>query len=251
MRPMTPTMDLREDGGHMASSSSRASIQEGTLAETQLNNSTTSTGKLPRLLHALSLTSIVSAFASTADCSSAPSPGASGVWLVKDAEHVGASRRRYFVLNGGTIFYYADANMQRLKGSIDLDNATVVRQGKVVVLGAAGRDWRLTADDAETAEAWVDDVLTAIYAAGADNGQDSDGPSGEGKDLVAVAVEQEGRARVGGPSEPLRYIAIKPDLIVRVFAQAPSDPLIDPCLTRIPVLKTSLFTIDDCLISIV
>jgi hypothetical protein len=88
--------------------------------------------------------------------------GAPGVWLTKQAERFGASRRRYFVVRPGLVEYYADAACEQQRGRVDLACATVTVHDAHVTIGAQGREWMLRADDAAAATAWAERVRAAV-----------------------------------------------------------------------------------------
>eukprot|EP00041_Stephanoeca_diplocostata_P038989 m.1577547 g.1577547 ORF g.1577547 m.1577547 type:complete len:2794 (+) comp25311_c0_seq11:414-8795(+) len=86
-----------------------------------------------------------------------------GVWLVKDADGSGRSRRRFFELDGHEFKYFGRVQRGRgvdLKGQCTISIASAISsEGALLMVANADRTWRLRADTAEVATVWADRLV--------------------------------------------------------------------------------------------
>ena len=121
-------------------------------------------------------------------------------WLTKEAEHRGKARRRYFVLAGHRVNYFAGSGAKgeghKLKGSFMVQaSARVTCEGGKVTVKNPDRSWGLVAGSGEEAQAWAgafDRARQAAAAAAAATGTLPDGDdesmAGDHRTLVEAEV---------------------------------------------------------------
>ena len=89
-------------------------------------------------------------------------------WFMKKASGIGKSQRRFFVLDGASLAYFAKADGARgvdRKGTIDLTGSSIVKcKGKDLSISVHGRTYNLQSDTAEKAAQWEQHLNQVIAA---------------------------------------------------------------------------------------